>query len=83
MDSADMYSIVCDDLADGLYDVNHINTSEVSHIEPEDWKSYWDDASGDVLDTQLTKAARREEIKGIHDMRVYRKVPIKMCLDES
>ena len=85
MDSADMYSIVCDDLADGLYDVNHINTSEVSHIEhePEDWKSYWDDASGDVLDTQLTKAARREEIKGIHDMRVYRKVPIKMCLDET
>ena len=35
------------------------------------------------MDTQLTKAARREEIKEIHDMKVYMKVPIKMCLDET
>ena len=77
MDSADVYSLVCEDLAMGLYEVNHIEH------EPEDWRSYWDDISGEQFDTQLTKAARREEIKGVHDMKVYQKVPIKMCLEET
>ena len=77
MDSADVYSIVCEDLIDGLYEINHIEH------EPEIWKSYWDDISGEKLDRDLTIAARREEIRGVHDMKVYKKVPIKMCISET
>ena len=77
LDSADMYSLVCRDLDDGLYDVGHIQH------EPEEWKAYWDDLSGEKLDTELTKAARAEEIEGIKKMKVYEKVPISMCLSET
>ena len=77
MDSADVYSFVCEDLAMGLHEVNHIEH------EPKDWRSYRNDISSEQLDIQLTKAVRREEIQGVHDMKVYPKVPIKMCLEET
>ena len=64
LDSADMYSLVCRDLDDGLYDLGHIQH------EPEEWKAYWDDLSGEKLDTELTKAAVAEEIEGIEKMKV-------------
>ena len=72
-----MYSLVCKDIEDGLYDINHIRHDE------EDWKAYWDDLSGEKLDTKLTKEARAEEIEGIHKSKVYQKVPISMCLSET
>ena len=34
--------------------------------------------SGEKLDTELTKAARAEEIEGMKKMKVYEKVPISM-----
>ena len=88
-----MYSLVLRDLDDGLYDVSHLqqefeddnglyNVNHVQHDE-EEWKAYWDDISGEKMDSDLTKAARAEEVEGIHKMKVYQKVPISMCLDET
>ena len=77
LDSADMYSLVCRDLDGGLYDVGHIQH------ELEEWRAYWDNLSGEKLDTELAKAARAEEIEGIKKMKVYEKVPISMCLRET
>ena len=74
---ADTYSLVCRDLDDGLYDVGHIQH------EAEEWKAYWDDLSGEKWDTELTKAARAEEIEGIKKIKVYEKGPISMCLNET
>ena len=74
MDSAEIYSMVCQDLVDGCYEINHIQHDE------EDWRRYWDDISGDQLDDKLTREARADEIKAVHEMGVYKKVPIAMCL---
>ena len=56
-----MYSLVCRDLDDGFYDVGHIQH------EPEEWRAYWDDLSGEKLYSELTKAARAEEIEGVQE----------------
>ena len=64
MDSRAVYSMVCQDVVDGMFEINHIEH------EPETWKSYWDDVSGERLDEKLTMAARKEEIQGVHSMGV-------------
>ena len=76
MDSAEVFSLVCQDLVDGLYEINHI-------AHDEDTFKYWDDINGEQLDESLTSAARAEEVKAIHDMGVYVKVPTSMCYQET
>ena len=51
--------------------------------EPDEWKKYWDDTSGEELDATLAMAARQEEAEDIHKMGVYEKVSIDQCLRES
>ena len=49
---------------------------DIIEHETEDWRSYWDDMSGDPLDTGLAKEARAEEIREVHRMGVYIKVSL-------
>ena len=51
--------------------------------EAEVWKQYWDDISGQELDSKLTSEARAEEVAEIHRMGVYEKVTIEECLRET
>ena len=91
MDSSDMFSLVCQDLVDGLFEVNHISTDrddvahDVSHIahDEDSEKCYWDDVNSKQLDSNLTRAARKEEVEAIHEMKVYQKVPTSMCYQET
>jgi hypothetical protein len=66
-------------------DVEGQEQSDIMNVEheQEDWRKYWDDVSGEELDSAVTKAARREEIEAIHSMKVYTKVPIAQCLAET
>ena len=58
---------------------------EINSIEHEapDWKQYWDDTSGQLLDPDLTRAARMDEVECIQSMKVYSKVPISQCVKET
>ena len=42
-----------------------------------------DDVSHKVLNTKLVRAARADEIQGVHDYKVFDKVPIKECWDNT
>ena len=79
MDSAEVFSMVCQDLVDGCYEINHIQHDD----DQEDWRRFWDDISGEQLDTNLTCEARADKIKAVHEMGVYRKVPVSMCFKET
>ena len=69
--------MIQEDMDDGMNEID-----QIEH-EPDKWKSYWDDISGEKLDAELTKEARKEEIRGVHQMKVYDKVPMEMCLKET
>ena len=45
--------------------------------------SIWDDMSGKRLDSNLVKEARKEEIIEVKKHKVYEKVPIQQCLEET
>ena len=45
--------------------------------------NYWDEASGKKLDTEEVERARLEEITQIHVHKVYTKVPIDQCWNET
>ena len=77
LDASGMVSIQCVEGEDGWEDIMN-----VEH-EPEEWRKYWDDVSGEQLDTELSIAARKDEIEAIHSMGVYVKVPIAQCLAET
>ena len=66
-------------------DTDDMELREISNIEHKapDWRQYWDDVSGQVLDPKLTEAARKEEIECVNSMDVYRKVPISECISET
>ena len=74
-DAADLMSLKCET----------VEGDEISNVqeEPEDWRKYWDDMSGQELDAGMTRAARAEEICEIHKMGVYEKVTIEECLRET
>ena len=40
----------------------------------------WDDISGQPLEAESVRRARREEIQYVHDMQLYTKVPIDECV---
>ena len=60
-------------------DIGNIEHDE----DANDGRHFWDDTSGEKLDPKLTRAARKEEVEAIHDMVVYRKVPIAMWIAET
>ena len=68
-DAADLVCLKCE--AASGEQVNNVET------EPEDWRKYWDDMSGQELDSKLTQAARAEEVREIHRMGVYEKVSVE------
>lgn len=43
----------------------------------------WDDVSGAVLDPRKVRQARREELKYVHKMSLYKKVPTSECLQRT
>ena len=43
----------------------------------------YDDISGAVLDLRLAREAREEEMKTYHQRKVYSKVPLQQCYDET
>ena len=43
------------------------------------WTDYWDDVNGGVLDPELTRLAREEELGWVHKAHIYDTVPIKQC----
>ena len=52
--------------------IGELEINSVEHDDP-DWRRYWDDVSGQVLNPQFTQAARREEIECVKSMKVYKK----------
>ena len=61
-----------------------VDIDNIEH-EAEDWRSYWDDMSGEPLDTGLAKEAQLQEIRirEVHRMGVYIKVSLEECLRET
>ena len=57
--------------------------SEDLHEGDEEWMSAMDDQTGEALDTAKVREARREEIVYFKDMKVYKKVPISQCRQET
>ena len=43
----------------------------------------WDDVTGEELDIEGVKSARKDEIQGIHRFKVYDKVPIKESWEKT
>ena len=44
---------------------------------------FWDDVSGARLNKQKIKEARLEEIKQLYKHKVYKKVPLSQCWEET
>ena len=58
--------------------------NEISWIDDTDTENkYFDDLSGEPLDPEMAKEARREEIQEYHKHGVYRKVPIALCWEKT
>ena len=50
-------------------------------VDPlDDYTQYWDDVSGEPLDSEGVLAARKEELVEVHKHNVYKKVPISKCI---
>ena len=56
---------------------DNANESSWSHLVDSSGSCFVDDISGKVLDPKLVYAARRDEIKGANNHRVWDKVPTK------
>ena len=56
-------------------------------VDSEDWEGLegmaWDDVSGKILDQDMVKAARKEEIEEYHKHEVYTKTEIGECWKET
>lgn len=52
-------------------------------IEEGEWNTFFDDVNGTWLNTTLVKEARKEEIKWVHDMHIYDKVPRAQMLADG
>ena len=67
-------------------DLNQEELQELNELraqdEANDWK-FWDDVSGKELDSELVRAARKEEIDVVRKMGVWTKVPKSQCLAET
>ncbi len=49
----------------------------------EDWQTFVDDSAGTPLRTDLVMAARQEELEWIRSEGIYRKVPLRVCLERG
>ena len=48
-----------------------------------DWEAYYDNLTGEQLNTTLVKEARQEEMQEVHKHKVYTKVPIEECIQAT
>ncbi len=48
-------------------------------VKSSDIEKYWDDMSGEELNSDLVKQARAEEMGEFRKHEVYKKVPINLC----
>ena len=62
------WNLVCDDR------INHVNDHAAQ---------YYDDISGDMLDTKMVEDARKEELAVFKAHGVYKKVPLQECIDTT
>ena len=53
-----------------------VDIDNVQH-NGEEWRSYWDDVSGEPLDMGLAREARAEKIREVHKMGVYFRVSLE------
>ena len=66
--------------ADGRLNEGEIGATTPMEINAaEIIEQYWDDMSGELLDTQLVKMARNEEMIEVRKHKLYDKVPIQEC----
>ena len=49
----------------------------------DEWIEYWDDMSGEPLDSEMVRKARQEEMEEFRKHQVYVKVPIQECIDKT
>ena len=75
-DAQSLMSLECGEVA------MDVDIDNIEH-EAEDWRSYWDDTSGEPLDTGLAKEAREEDIREVHRMGVYIKASLEECARET
>jgi hypothetical protein len=81
--------------AEGVYLIGNVSINEFKDAlkipaeEDEKWlqeamgETAWDDISGEFLDADKVKEARRAEMSYYRKMGVYKKVPIKECLEKT
>ena len=62
---------------------NHKQKPAEALHDPEDQVGAWDDLSGEALELDRVREARREEIAYFRKMGVYVKVPIQECWDRT
>ena len=58
---------------------NSLNELFPVHDEPTMDETYVDDIAGDLLDSDMVKRARAEDLRHFHEHQVYVKVPIEEC----
>ena len=75
-DAQSLMSLECGEVA------MDVDIDNIEH-EVEDWRRYWDDMSGEPLDTGPAKEARAEEIREVHRMGVYIEVSLEECIRET
>ena len=66
----------------GLSDYGHDPSGEL-HEDEKEWMNAMDDVSGEALDTGKVRTARKEEMVYFKKMGVYKKVPLKVCWEET
>ena len=74
-DAAELMTIECA----GLLEIDAVHHD----LEGSSWKRYWDDLSGQELDSALTAEDRAEEIREIHNMGSHKEVTIEECLRQT
>ena len=62
-------------------------------VDEEDWDAWgegelgeedmWDDVSGARLNPGMVREARKEEMDEVHKHKIYVKVPVQQCWDET
>ena len=73
-------------MAAGMKTQGRLNPGEegvVMAIEENNWAEFYDNLSGAVLDTDMVRKARKEEIAEVHKHEVYTKVPLEECYDKT
>ena len=66
-------------LDDGRIQIGEIGISHAEENVTYEYQEYWDDLSGEKLDSEMVRVARREEVAQLEQHEVYDKVPEEEC----